>query len=144
MKNYAKRESFYLGTKQEKMNNKWIFCYYLNAFSLSHFLASRFLRLGKNSTSYEWIFSSCACFSPRMFFFLSSEFFFFFSFVFLVKRRKIVEGRLLLLDDSILFRLFMIKYSWCLVFVCGFFPLAKTILLFRLYVNFIQSTEKHS
>lgn len=40
MKNYAKRETFYLLTKEEeKMNNKWILCYYLNAFSLSHFLA---------------------------------------------------------------------------------------------------------
>lgn len=122
MKNYAEWKTF-ISAKKRKMNNKWIFCYYLNGFCCLTLTFLRFSRnillqlfvFRKNSTSYEWVFHLLRVF-PAF-----TNFFYFFSqsslFVLGEKETKIVEGRLLLLDDSILSRLFMLKYSWCLLAV---------------------------
>lgn len=165
MKNYAMRETFYLLTKEEerKANNKWILCYYLNAFSTFTFFRSRWLVFRKKFNKLRVNFL-LFFFLPlvRAFFLENFLFFTFPSFLLLFflllscsrwKGRKFVEGRLLLLDDSILFWLFMIKYSWCLVFVLRFLShkqkllslsLSLLFLFAKLNVNFIQSTEKHS
>lgn len=131
--------------KGRKMNNKWIFCYYLNAFLSSSMLSGNafccFLCLGKIQQVYEWIFCLlCVFFAFSTMPFLLETFFFHGE-----RTRKIVEGRLLLLDDSILFRLFMLKYSWCSAKNQVSFPTAKRVFLKpNVNLNFIQSTQKHS
>lgn len=111
MKNYAEHKSFYLVERtrsEQQMDFLLLFECFSYFFSLSHFLALVVLVFRKNSTSYEsflplvrvfplFVFSRTLCFGFRLFAIRS--------------RRERKRGAALLLDDSILFRLFMIKYS---------------------------------
>jgi hypothetical protein len=105
MKNYAewRKKSFSL-SRETKSEQQMDFLLLFKCFFFSPFLCASSVKEGTQQVKF---FLLCV-------FFGFAALWVFFP---IRSRWKGKERRLLLLDDSILFRLFMVKYSWCFVFV---------------------------